>query len=90
MLNTVELKQKTKALTVGEPTGGKPNHYGEVKQFTLPHSGWKVSYSTKLFKAAQMEGDPDSIRPDIPVKVTGSDYFAGRDPVLEAALAHQP
>jgi len=90
LLNTIELQQKTAAITVGEPTGGKPNHYGEVKRFTLPHSGWTVSYSTKVFTTAQVEGDPDSIRPDVPVKVTGKDFFAGRDPVLEAALAHRP
>ncbi len=90
VLNTIELQQKTKALLVGEPTGGKPNHYGEVKRFTLPHSGWTVSYSTKYFTSAKVVGDPDAIHPDIPVKVTGKDYFAGRDPVLEAALSHQP
>jgi hypothetical protein len=35
--------------------------------------------------------DPDdprlTIEPDIPVEVTAADYFAGRDPALEAALA---
>jgi hypothetical protein len=33
-------------------------------------------------------GNPrDAIEPDIPVELSSGDYFAGRDPVLQAALA---
>lgn len=35
--------------------------------------------------------DPDdprlTIEPDLPVEVTAADFFAGRDPAFEAALA---
>jgi len=90
VLNTLELKEKTQALTVGEPTGGRPNHYGEVKYLTLPHTGWKISYSTKYFTTGLVKGNPDALVPDLPVEVTGAAWFSGRDPVLDAALAFTP
>ena len=39
----LSLKEKAGALLVGEPTGGKPSHFGEVKSFELPVSGLSVS-----------------------------------------------
>jgi len=90
VLNALELKAKTQALLVGEPTGGRPNHYGEVRHLTLPHTGWKISYSTKYFTTPLVKGDPDALVPDLPVEVTGAAWFSGRDPVLDAALTYSP
>jgi len=88
MLNAVELRRKTQAIFVGEPTGQKPNSYGELRTFKLPNSGITVSYSTKYFRV--LDDDPPSFMPDVPVSETSADYFAGRDPVLEAALNDSP
>ncbi len=90
VLNTLELKARTQALLVGEPTGGRPNHYGEVRHLTLPRTGWKISYSTKYFTTPLVKGDPDALVPDLPVEVTGVEWFSSRDPVMEAALAFRP
>ncbi len=90
VLNALELKKKTRALLVGEPTGGRPSHFGEVKTLTLPRTGWKISYSTKYFTTDLVQGDPDALAPDLPVEVTGAAWFSGRDPVLDAALAFTP
>jgi hypothetical protein len=79
------MKKQTAALFAGEPTGGKPNHYGEVQSFKLPSSGLTVTYSVKYFKV--LEGDPDSLQPDILVPFNFADYRAKRDPVLEKVLA---
>jgi hypothetical protein len=84
ILNAIDLKKKTEALFYGEPTGGKPNHYGEIQRLTLPHLGLKVSYSTKYFQF--VEGDEPSLVPDVLVELTLEDYLALRDPVLEAIL----
>jgi hypothetical protein len=84
ILNAIDLKKKTEALFYGEPTGGKPNHYGEIQTLTLPHLGLKVSYSTKYFQF--VEGDEPSLVPDVLVELTLEDYLALRDPVLEAIL----
>lgn len=85
ILNALDLGKKTEAVFYGEPTGGKPNHYGEIKTLTLPHLQLKVSYSTKYFQF--VEGDEPSLRPDVLIEPTLEDHLALRDPVLEAILA---
>ncbi len=87
ILNALELKKETPALFAGEPTGGKPNHYGEVQSFRLPKSGLAVTYSTKYFRV--VEGDPESLIPDIPVEPTLSDYLSKTDPVLGKVLGKE-
>ena len=85
VLNALSLKDKTSAVFFGEPAGGKPSHYGEVKTFMLPVSGLDVSYSTKYF---DYHGDKsDSLKPDVVVELTSADFLSGRDPVLEAVIA---
>jgi len=84
VLNTLEFKNGTQAIFVGEPTSGKPNHFGEFQEFTLPNSRLQVGYSTKYF--AYSKDDTPSFTPDVLVELASADYFAGRDPVLEAIL----
>ena len=86
ILNALSLKEKTAAILVGEPSGGRPNHYGEVRQLTLPNSGLTVSYSTKYFQF--VAGDDDAIYPDIATPLSYAEFLAGADPALEAALAY--
>ncbi|UCG33265.1 MAG: hypothetical protein JSU68_01275 [Phycisphaerales bacterium] len=83
-MNAVELRQRTEAILVGEPTAQKPNHFGEVRSFRLPHSGLTVEYSTKYFQL--VDGDAPSIMPDVCVAMTFAQYLAGRDPALDAIL----
>jgi hypothetical protein len=85
ILNAVGLRRDTAATLIGEPTAGKPNHFGEVRKFALPNSGIEVSYSTKYFRASDDDGP--SLMPDILVELTSADYLAGRDPVLEAIIS---
>jgi uncharacterized protein (TIGR03437 family) len=75
---------------LGEPTGGKPEHYGEVKPFTLPASQLVGQYSTQFFP--QPDGIPPgpAFAPDIAVPLLSADYFAWHDPVLAAILARWP
>jgi C-terminal processing protease CtpA/Prc len=49
ILNTLSMKKETNATIIGSPTGGKPNHYGEIKSFRLPNTGITIQYSTKYF-----------------------------------------
>jgi len=84
ILNALDLKKEAGASFAGEPTGGKPNHFGEVQVFKLPNSGLPVSYSTKYFRA--VDGDPETIVPDLLVEFTAADFLAQKDPVLEAVL----
>jgi len=87
MMNAIQMRAGYGALLVGEPTGGKPNAYGEVKGFELPHSKLLMQYSTKYFD--QMPGDPTSVEPDVVAPLSWAHWSAGRDPVLEAVLARE-
>lgn len=86
ILNALTLKNKTKAIFIGQPTGGRPNHYGEVKAFNLPNTGLRVQYSTKYFQYSKE--DEESIFPDINVEQTFADYYNGVDPVMEVILTN--
>lgn len=94
ILNAVELRQgggisalspSSRAVFVGEPTGGRPNHYGDVRSLELPNSGLRVQYSTKHFRMWRDEA-ADTLAPDIPVPVRWADFSAGRDPLLAAVV----
>jgi hypothetical protein len=79
--NAAQMQVRSKATFLGEPTGGSPNGYGEVRRFRLPNSRAQVSYSTKYFQ--NIDADITSIEPDIWVSVPARAVFSGRDPVLE-------
>jgi hypothetical protein len=84
-MNAIGLRRQTEAILVGEPTAQKPNHFGEVRSFRLPHSGLKVEYSTEYFQL--VDGDPPSLMPDIRVAMTFAHYRAEHDPALDAILS---
>lgn len=65
LLNAYEFKFQTNATITGEPSGGKPNCYGEILKFTLPNSKFIVSYSTKYYKLIE----DDSVMALYPDKV---------------------
>ena len=81
LLNTLEIKDKIDPVIIGEPSGGKPDHFGEIKTFLLPNSKLKVYYSTKYFENAST--DEDSVYPDLEIPYTSQDFIMGEDPVLE-------
>ena len=83
LLNAITLKRELGAVLVGEPTGGKPNSYGEVRSFGLMNSGLAVSYSTRFF-SVWPDGDPESLFPDLAAPISSSDVLSGRDPALSA------
>ena len=83
--NAITLSSEYNATLIGEPTGGKPNHYGEVRNFDLPNVGLRVWYSTRYWRNYP-EGDPLSLEPDVSAVLTMADLLAGRDPALETAF----
>lgn len=87
VLNAIDLRKRTPAVFVGEPTGGKPNHFGEVKTLVLPKTKLEVSYSTKFFQ--QSFEDTPSLMPDVAVEISIADHRARRDPVLESILSRK-
>jgi hypothetical protein len=85
MLNAWELQTQTSATLLGEPTGEKPNSYGEIRHLKLPNSQLEIQYSTRFFQ--MVKGDPVAIMPDVGIEPTFADFASGRDPVLEYVLA---
>lgn len=77
ILNAVSLKEDAGFTLVGSPTGGSINHYGELKSFVLPDTGWEVYYSTKYFKMSRKYNG--SIIPDVLIEKDPISYFSGID-----------
>jgi len=81
------LERDTKAILLGEPTGGAPNQYGDAETVALPHH---PSVLVRVSTRYHAFGKPDDARlthePRQRVVLRSDDYFAGRDPVLRAAL----
>ncbi len=81
----VDLKRGTRAILVGEPTGGSPNHYSDTDPVALPISGYTINVPRIHF--VKLPGQSGlQLDPDVAVPLNGADFFAGRDPVLARAL----
>lgn len=82
LLNAFQFKKSTNAILIGEPTGGKPNCYGEIEKFTLPNSKFLITYSTEHYKLID-DDKCESVFPDINIELGILDFINGQDPVLE-------
>ncbi len=85
-----ELANETNAVFVGEPSGSRPNHWGDARRVTLPESRLDVSISTLYWQDGGPFDEGPWLAPDVAVDLLSSDWAAGRDPVLEGALALDP
>lgn len=77
-----ELEQYTRVTFVGEPTGSRPDHYGDPKKIRLEHSGLTLRVSRLHWSSYTAFDERASTNPDFPVAWTGKAYFAGQDPAL--------
>jgi len=85
------LQRDTKALLIGEPTGGAPNQYGDAREVALPrHPDLLVRVSTRYHEFSSPDDPRLTHEPHLMVPLRSSDWLAGRDPVLRAALDYQP
>lgn len=74
LLNAYSFKNNTNAKLIGEPSGGKPNCYGEILKLTLPNSKFLVTYSTKFYKLID-DDKVDSLYPDEIILENIEDYM---------------
>ena len=81
-----EAKAWTSAIFVGEPTGAGLNAYGDAEEHVTPGLHIPFQSSTNFHGHGDSHDTGGSIDPDIPAIMTGADYFAGRDPVLQTIL----
>ena len=82
----IDLEQETAATFVGEPTGGSPNLYADVRRIDLPSGGQAVFMATRYVERSTPDDMRITIQPDLPADLSSADYFAGRDPVLQKII----
>lgn len=80
-----ELEQNTNAIFVGEPTGGRPNGFGDSRKVVLPSSGLTVRVSTLYHQESDPRDSRDSIPPHLTVSASSVDFIAHRDLALQTA-----
>lgn len=74
----------TDAVFVGEASSSRPNFTGESNPVELPFSGLSMSISSRYWQDSYPGDDRSAIPVELPVELSAQDYFAGRDPVLDA------
>jgi tetratricopeptide (TPR) repeat protein len=75
---------------VGEPTGGRPTHFGDNQRVSLPHHpDLLVFVSHWVWQARLPWDDRPWIAPHLPATLTSTDYRENHDPAFEAILAHR-
>jgi tetratricopeptide (TPR) repeat protein len=85
MIMSSMLEQMVGVIFVGEPTGSRPNFYGEDTTVVLPYSQINGSISSRWFQGGETSDDIRPwIAPDIPAELTVDDVLTGNDPALEA------
>lgn len=75
------------AISIGEPTGGAIDCYGEVKVFYLPNSQLPIQYSTKYFEFSKVYNyvpqESNTYTPDILISPSIGDFMNNNDLVLK-------
>lgn len=81
-----DITKYTNPILVGEPSGSKPNHIGDVGWFQLPYSGLMGMISTQFYQDLKTEDNRKWIAPHIPVSLSSTDYFTGNDKALNIIM----
>jgi hypothetical protein len=82
-----DLERRTRAVFVGETSGGSPNLYGDATGVDLPAAGVYVNIATRYWQKSFAADRRVGIGPKVTVPLNSTAFFRGGDPVLAAALA---
>lgn len=80
MSNAAQYRQLLNAKLVGEPTGGNPVGYQDMDQFSLPNSGWTITYSKRNYRF--QDSYSEGVQPDIQIEQDWYSYKQGIDKPL--------
>lgn len=83
------LERESFALFVGEPTGGRPNHFGDPKLLSGSATGVNYLISTLRWQDSMPFDDRIWLLPDIPASPSFEDYLLGRDTALDTAFSYR-
>jgi hypothetical protein len=84
MFFLLDLEQQTNAVFAGEPSGGRPIHFGDSRKSTLPSSGLTVRISTLYWQKSDPRDKRDAVPPHIAVPLTSAGI--DRDVTLDAVI----
>jgi hypothetical protein len=84
---TTELQRLARPVFVGEPTSAFGNQDGDEGFIRLPYSGLYATVAGVWWQLSDPWDARYSQTPQMPVQLTAADYFAGRDPALDAVRA---
>jgi hypothetical protein len=82
----LDFVNRTRATLVGEPSGGRPNFYGETRSAETPAHHVPFTWASRMNGRTDRGGQSESLAPAIVVRERFADYVAGRDPVLDRVL----
>ena len=77
------LQRDTHAIFVGEPTGERPNMYGDAYPFVLPNSHIQVNISSLYWQDMGPRDERQWTGPDLAAELTSENYAHDVDPALE-------
>lgn len=86
MMFALDVERHTPVLFVGEPSGGRPNHFGDSRLLTLPETGVTVRISSLYWQYSTPHDERLWIEPHLPTPLSAADYRAGRDVAMHAIL----
>jgi hypothetical protein len=97
LTHVAQIRQWAHATIVGEGPGEGMEFWSEGGNLVMPNSGLTLHFADKVHSYGLRKTRPrspyldtelfaDRVTPEIRVRMTSRDYFAGRDPVLEAIL----
>jgi hypothetical protein len=79
-----DLERLVRPVFVGEATSECCNLYGDPSGVTLPYSKLELEVTALKWQLSYPGDERREISPDMPIQFTAADYFAGRDPALDA------
>jgi len=82
---SLQLEKHTQTLFVGEPTGSKPNHFGDSRRVQLPNTNLTLRISSLYWQWSPTDDRP-WIAPHIEAPPSRRAELDGRDPAMEAIL----
>ena len=79
-----ELERLADPILVGEASSECCNLYGDATHVRLPYSKVEGELTNVKWNLSSPSDRRREMSPEMPVQLTAQDYFAGRDPVMEA------
>ncbi|MDA3851306.1 MAG: hypothetical protein PF447_08520 [Spirochaetaceae bacterium] len=80
----ISLENQSHAILIGESSGGRPNHLGNMKSHILANTAFELYYPSSFYDL--MDRETDSLEPQIPLVYSFQDYSAGKDPLIELLI----